>query len=78
MIPVAEALVRVVWPETVAFPDTERLVVEALVIVVCPVVREAIVVVARVDVPVTARVPVVVLLVVVRLVIKAVTVLRTL
>jgi hypothetical protein len=77
-MPVAEALERVVWPLMLAVPETERLVVEALVIVVWPLaVREDTVVVARVEVPVTANVPVVVAFVVVKLVMNAVTALRS-
>ena len=67
-----EALARLVCPCTVKIPDAVTLVVEALARVVWPVtVSWEIVVVASVEVPVTTKVLVVVLLVAVRLVILA-------
>jgi hypothetical protein len=68
VIPVAEAVLSVVCP------DTRRLVaVEDASVLVPVTVRREIVVVARVEVPVTTKVLVVVLFVLVRLVINAVT-----
>ena len=67
-----EVVASTVWPVMLRAPEAERLVVEALPSVVCPetVNRDA-VVVARVEVPVTVKNPVVVELVVVRLVKEA-------
>jgi hypothetical protein len=74
VIPVPEAVVKVVCPVTLSVPPTTTLpeavtlVADALVRVVCPVtVRVEAVVVAKVEVPVTTKVPVVVALVVKRL-----------
>ena len=82
---VAEAVVSVVCPvtprvpPTFAFPEAERFVDDALASVVCPVTLSVeAVVVAKVEVPVTTKELVVVLLVVVRLVKNAVSAVKRL